>query len=83
MATIPAIGTSWETPERSTAVLKGLGSTGGWEAGHEPVKFSHSPESIKGNLASRSKEVILPLYPALVRPHLEYCIQIWSSQYRR
>ena len=40
-------------------------------------------DCIKRSVASRSTEVILPLYSALVGPHLVYCIQVWSAQYRR
>ena len=39
--------------------------------------------SVKRSVARRSREGILPLDSALVRLHLESCIQLWSPQHRK
>ena len=38
---------------------------------------------IRRNITYKEKGLIVPLYKAIVRPHLEYCIQAWRPYLRK
>lgn len=48
----------------------------------ETLNMSQRAVSAMG-VASRSRIGVIPLSLGLVRPHLEYCVQVWGSQNKK
>lgn len=85
--TTPGINTDWGMNGLRAALLRR--TRGGWEASHDPAKCACIPENQTcpglhpEQHGQQGKEGILPLYSALVRPHLWYCILLWGPLHKQ